>query len=51
MTRGKYSIAQYGRKPNATYALFGEGPAVLAHGKDYRAPMARADELEEGESK
>lgn len=49
MTRGKYSIAQYGRKPAAIYLLFGEGPQAIGKDSDYRVLMAMADRLDEGE--
>lgn len=48
MTRGKYSIAQYGEKPGATYALYGEGPAMLGKDKDFRVLMDLADQLDKG---
>jgi len=46
MTRGKFSIAQYGIKPNADYGLFGSGPEMLGHSKDYRELMALADKFD-----
>ena len=43
MVRGKFTICQYGNKPNEDYALFGAGPEMLAHGKTYQEMIEEAD--------
>ena len=48
MVRGKYSICQYGNKPNEDYALFGAGPESLGHSKSYQELMDLADQLDKG---
>lgn len=43
MVKGKFTICQYGNKPDEDYALFGSGPEMLAHGKTYQEMMDIAD--------
>lgn len=43
MVKGKFTICQYGYKPNEDYALFGAGPEMLAHGKTYQEMMDIAE--------
>ena len=45
MTKGKFTICEYGFKPNVDYGLFGAGPEMLAHDTDFRVLMAKAEEM------
>lgn len=47
MVKGKYTICQYGYKPNEDYALFGSGPQSLGNAKTYQELMEKVEEFDD----
>ena len=43
MVKGKFTICEYGFKPDVDYTLFGAGPDAIAHDKDFRVLMKIAE--------
>ena len=43
MVKGQFTICEYGFKPDVDYGLFGAGPNMIAHDKDFRVLMEIAE--------